>query len=228
MERSAHLNEYSYLSRYYHELFVADIGYDLWWHYLKDVSGKNYLELASGDGLFALYLKEKGLTFACSDIDVSMKEVALNNGIEEYQLLNMSDYHLDQKFDNIITICDSFNYLNKDELKGFFNCAYEHLAKGGKLIFDMHHPDVLESYKEEYIEEGILSDNNQYQWTILAEDECLNINFVLFDDIGHHLEQHQQFIHYQEDILKYDNLFNFTFIEDFVPEEKILIMGERL
>ena len=226
---SKNVNNYTVLARYYDELLQDEESLSLWLKYIEEVPFKSVLELASGSGVMAGILKSKGYDVTASDISVDMKEASKNNFDGEYLILNMTDYHLDKKFDLILCICDSINYLFLDELDSFFKCAYEHLNTNGRLIFDMHSTKRLQEFSEQYIEEGYI-DDMPYQWSISSDDidKCLYEHFTFYTKDGMIQEHHAQNvfeINEVKDIM--NNYFDIRVIDDFVEDEKVLFIGKK-
>ena len=226
---SKNVNNYTVLARYYDELLQDEESLSLWLKYIEEVPFKSVLELASGSGVMAGILKRKGYDVTASDISVDMKEASMNNFDGEYLILNMTDYHLDKKFDLILCICDSINYLFLDELDSFFKCAYEHLNTNGRLIFDMHSTKRLQEFSEQYIEEGYI-DDMPYQWSISSDDidKCLYEHFTFYTKDGMIQEHHAQNvfeINEVKDIM--NNYFDIRVIDDFVENEKVLFIGKK-
>ena len=233
MERSANsrnVANYDYLARYYDELLQDEESLSLWLEYIEKEQFKTVLELASGSGVMAKILKSKDYDVVASDLSCAMKESAINNYDGEYLILNMTDYHLDRKFDLILCICDSINYLLVDELDSFFNCAYEHLNDNGRLIFDCHHMERLNEFKDGYIEEGFI-DGIAYQWSIQSDefDNSIFEHFTFYTNDGMIQEHHHQSVF---DIAtlkdKMNKFFDVTVIEDFVEDEKVLFIGKKI
>ena len=224
------LKAYDYLAYYYDLLLGDEEAFNLW---LKEIESEKFntvLELASGSGVMAQILKEKGYDVLASDISESMKDASQANYNGEYILLNMSNYKLDKKFDLVLCICDSLNYLEEDELDSFFKCAYEHLNSNGRLIFDMHSLKRMEEFKNEYIEEGDLEDI-QYQWTIMSDEysNTINEHFTFYTPNGMIQEQHTQHVFDPKMIIdKMEKAgFSVKYIEDFVTDEKVLLVGRK-
>lgn len=221
---------YEILAKYYDELLSNEEDLSLWIDYVKQKDCKDILELASGSGLLAKRLKQEGYNVIASDISKDMQEIAKNNFDGEYLLLNMIDYSLDRKFDLIICICDSFNYLYEEEIESFIKCAYKHLNDNGRLIFDMHSIKRLNEFKQEFIEEGYLNDI-AYYWTINSDeiDSTINQHFTFYTKDGMIQEHHTQYVYDTSLINEYMNkYFKTVIIEDFIEDEKVLVIGEKI
>ena len=232
MERSSNnknVGNYEVLAKYYDELLQDEEALSLWLKYIEEESFTSVLELASGSGVMASILKNKGYEIIASDISESMKEAAKNNYNGEYLILNMIDYNLNKKFDLILCICDSINYLQEDELDKFFKCAYNHLNQNGRLIFDMHSIKRIDEFKEQYIEEGFVLDT-PYQWTIMSDEyeNLINEHFTFYTKDAMIQEHHTQNVFKLDSVKeKMNNLFNVRAIEDFVEDEKLLLVGRK-
>ena len=232
MERSANsqnVSNYEMLSHYYDELLQDEEALSLWLRYIEEEEFHTVLELASGSGVMAGILKKKGYDVTASDISEQMKEVSRVNFDGEYLILNMADYSLGKKYDLILCICDSINYLYEEELKGFFQCAYNHLNNGGRLIFDMHHKARIAEFAEQYIEEGYVKDI-PYQWTIQSDEEeqAIYEHFTFYTPDGMIQEHHMQNVFDPETVKEImSEWFEVKMIENFVEDEKILTVGYR-
>lgn len=223
------LNAYDYLAYYYDLLLSDDESLSIWLKEIESEPFKTVLELASGTGTMAAILKEKGYDVIASDISESMKEASKANFNGEYKIINMINYDLNQKYDLVLCICDSINYLNEDELDSFFKCAKNHLNPNGRLIFDMHHLDRLKEFEEEYIEEGNIEGLN-YQWTINADNflKTVNEHFAFYTKDGLIQEMHSQNVFEPQMVIdKMHKYFeDVKYIEDFIPSEKVLLIGK--
>jgi len=136
---------------------------------------------------------------------------------------------LKKKFDLVLCICDSINYLYEEELDAFFKCASKHLNEKGRLIFDMHDMKRIEEFKEQYIEEGFVS-GVPYQWTITSDeyDDTLHEHFTFYTEEGMIEENHSQNVFDVDTIRRYmEPYFNIRVIDDFIEDEKLLIVGYK-
>ena len=223
------VKEYEYLAKYYDYLLGDEEAFDFWLEYINAKDYHTVLELASGSGVLAGILKKQGKDVTASDISKEMKEVATNNFDGEYLILNMIDFDLHKKYDLILCVCDSINYLYEEELEQMFKSVYKHLNDGGRFIFDMHNPKRLKEFDEEYIEEGQIDENVYYQWTINSDtfDRTVNEHFTFYTPEGMIQEQHTQNVFEVDDVKnKLENVgLESEVVMDFIEDEKILFIG---
>lgn len=226
---SKDVSNYSILAKYYDSLLQDEESLSLWLKHIEEKPFKTILELASGSGVMAGILESKGYDVIASDLSNEMKEVSKTNFKGDYRIINMIDYNLDKKFDLVLCICDSINYLEEEELDSFFKCAYNHLNDNGRLIFDMHHKERLNEFKEEYIEEGYV-DDVAYQWTILSDDidKHISEHFTFYTENGMIQEHHTQNVFDIELIKdKLNKYFDVKVYNDFIENEKVLVVGDK-
>ena len=225
------VKEYEYLAKYYDYLLGDEEAFKFWLEYINAKDYHTVLELASGSGVLAGILKKQGKEVTASDISKEMKEVATNNFDGEYLILNMIDFDLHKKYDLILCVCDSINYLYEEELKQMFKSVYKHLNDGGRFIFDMHNPKRLKEFDEEYIEEGQIDENVYYQWTINSDtfDRTVNEHFTFYTPEGMIQEQHTQNVFEVDDVKnKLENVgLESEVVMDFIEDEKILFIGTK-
>ncbi len=225
------VKEYEYLAKYYDYLLGDEEAFNFWLEYINAKDYHTVLELASGSGVLAGILKKQGKEVTASDISKEMKEVATNNFDGEYLILNMIDFDLHKKYDLILCVCDSINYLYEEELEQMFKSVYKHLNDGGRFIFDMHNPKRLKEFDEEYIEEGQVDENVYYQWTINSDtfDRTVNEHFTFYTPEGMIQEQHTQNV-FEPSVVK-EKLesvgLESEVVMDFIKDEKILFIGTK-
>lgn len=225
------VKEYEYLAKYYDYLLGDEEAFNFWLEYINAKDYHTVLELASGSGVLAGILKKQGKEVTASDISKEMKEVATNNFDGEYLILNMIDFDLHKKYDLILCVCDSINYLYEEELEQMFKSVYKHLNDGGRFIFDMHNPKRLKEFDEEYIEEGQIDENVYYQWTINSDtfDRTVNEHFTFYTPEGMIQEQHTQNVFEVDDVKnKLESVgLESEVVMDFIEDEKILFIGTK-
>ena len=120
------------------------------------------LELACGTGNLTQYLCPLSQRYVATDIDEDMLNKAqekLASLSIEFQLADMRDFQLMERFDRIICGADSVNFnQNIKQLKKTVANIQAHLNPNGKFIFDVHHPNRLHTYREGYVETGQVDD----------------------------------------------------------------------
>lgn len=230
--------KYSF-AQYYHELVFDKEGYQSYLNWvIQDSTGKHFLECACGTGYLSHLLGRNGYSVDALDIDQGMIDLANQDNKHEnvnFFCLNMFDLSSLGLYDSIIIFLDSLNYCKDEyELRSFFSQAYNHLNDGGILLFDLHHPNRLNEFSEEYIEEGVVL-GNYYHWSIqtIGTDK-IHHNIVVYENDSmfvNRIEQTVFSIDIIESILK-ELSFEFervlTFSEsEFDIEEKLYYRARK-
>ncbi|MBO7697524.1 MAG: hypothetical protein J6S38_00660, partial [Erysipelotrichaceae bacterium] len=89
------------------------------------------------------------------------------------------------------------------------------------------HKERLNEFREQYIEEGFVSDV-PYQWTISSDDfdDTISEHFTFYTKDGMIQEHHTQNVFDLNKVTeKMNKYFKVKTIEDFVEDEKILMVG---
>ena len=142
------MTRYNEFASLYDEL-MNDFDYEEWFNYIEDIFKKykknpiKVLEMACGTGNLSVHLAEKGYKLTCFDLSEEMLAQAYEklNRYKNVKLLNgnMIDFKINQKFNSIISICDSINYIiDLEDLKSTFENVYNHLDDDGIFIFDIN------------------------------------------------------------------------------------------
>jgi len=117
------------------------------------VEGKNLLDIACGEGTFAVKMAEKGFDVVGIDISREQIEIAKEKDVDEeidFKIQDMRELFFQGRFDVVTCWYDSLNYiLDKDELLEVFKGVYNSLRKGGIFVFDMNTIYVMEEVWEE-------------------------------------------------------------------------------
>ncbi|MCF6465797.1 class I SAM-dependent DNA methyltransferase [Clostridium sp. Cult2] len=132
-----------------YDQLMMDIDYKEWYSYIKDImekfhkNPKSVLEMACGTGNLSYYLAKDGFDLTCFDLSTDMLSIAYNK-LREFKNVNilnqnMIDFQLNKKFDGVLSICDSINYIiDKDNLLNTFKNVKNHLNPDGIFIFDIN------------------------------------------------------------------------------------------
>ncbi len=93
----------------------------------------------------------------------------------------------------------------------------------------MHDVKRLEEFKDMYIEEGSVEEVD-YRLTIKSEGDKLYSHFVFYTKDKVIEEHHEQNVFDDEDVkrLMEEIGYKVTYIPDFIPEEKVLFIGEKI
>lgn len=138
---------YGKFASIYDEL-MDDFDYEAWFNYIEKIwektkKPKNVLEMACGTGNLSYYIARNAYNLDCFDISDEMLSKAYNK-MAEYKNVNifnqdMIKFNLHKKYDSIVAICDSINYIIDDEdLLRTFKNVYDHLEDDGVFIFDIN------------------------------------------------------------------------------------------
>lgn len=174
------MDSYGKLAGIYDELMV-DFNYEDWFNYIEDILGKynkkpkKVLEMACGTGNLSYHLGGKGYNLTCFDLSSDMLSRADKKlfGFKNVKILNqnMIDFNLYETFDCIVSICDSINYITKeDDLLETFKNVWNHLEDDGIFIFDIN-----SFYKLKYIiGNNIFTEDREdifYTWQNYFDDD---------------------------------------------------------
>src|SRR5690606_6542365 len=132
---------YKNMAFVYDEL-MDDIDYEGWFNYIRKIfskyekNPKSILEMACGTGNLSYYLAREGYDLTCFDISSDMLSIAYNKLYEFKNVTilkqDMTDFNLFKKFDCILSICDSINYIiDEKDLVNTFKRVREHLKEDG-------------------------------------------------------------------------------------------------
>lgn len=166
----------------YYDLLFSDLeGTALYFDFVnKHINGTRIIEMACGTGDLLSRLNEV-YDVVGVDLDVQM----LDKALEKYPKLkgklfqgDFLNFQSDQRFDTLICVGDSLNYIsNYQELKSFVSNATK---LSDNIIVDMHHPYRLIEFSDGYYEEG-KTDSFDYSYLIDVNDDFLVHQINLLD-----------------------------------------------
>lgn len=174
---------------YIYDELIEDVDYEKWNGYIKDIfnrfgkSPKHVLEMACGTGNLSFYLAKEGYDLICFDMSDDMLAMAYNKlrEFKNVKLLNqnMIDFNIHRKFDAIVSILDSINYIvDEEELLKTFNNVRNHLNENGIFIFDINSEYKL----REIIGNNIFVEDREdvfYTWQNYFDEENSIAEFYL-------------------------------------------------
>ncbi len=125
---------------------MADVPYEAWVDYVGSiwnrlgVCPKTVLDLACGTGSASVILGQRGFKVAGADLSPEMLAVARSKTAKaEFVVADMRTLNLKRKFDAVICLYDSLNYLlQESEISDAFRNVAKHLGRGGAFVFDVH------------------------------------------------------------------------------------------
>lgn len=140
------MKAYSFFAKVY-DVFMNDIPYVDWLDGIeaymerRNIQCHRVLELGCGTGRFTALLAADGYEVTGLDLSEAMIKVAKKKPFGKrisYVCSDMRNFNLGKKFDVVISVCDSMNYLlNNDDMCNTFLSVGKHLEKGGYFIFDL-------------------------------------------------------------------------------------------
>lgn len=147
MQPANYVPPYSKLAAFYDGM-MEHVDYYHWAHYIDKIfkkSGKSIstvCEVACGTGTLAIALSKLNYAMTCSDISPDMVAVASEKARREgvqimFSSQNMLEFNSEKKFDAVLCLYDSINYLQgRDEIVRFLQNAENLVGDDGLLIFD--------------------------------------------------------------------------------------------
>lgn len=159
---------YETFSYYYDSLMDPQFYEDYYCFITKHCQFEDVLELGCGTGEIAIRLSKDNKAVMATDLSSDMLEVAKQKAMSEnvdllLQRVDMSDFSANKKFDLILCLCDSLNYLtNLKDIKKTFQNVFASLKETGSFIFDVHSlyktDVILNAYSENEVDEEFVFD----------------------------------------------------------------------
>lgn len=170
------LNLYSKIEPY---LDFQDEVYNLHNEFMSIVFDKeldNILDVGCGQGFFVESLNLNDKKAFGIDLSSEQIEVCKQRALENVACLDLKD--IKEKYDCATAIFDVINYIQKDDLKEFFENVYKVLNENGYFIFDVN---TLYGFEE--IAQGCITidlDDKFIAIDAIYEDEKLVTDLTLF------------------------------------------------
>ena len=96
----------------------------------------------------------------------------------------MTKFNTDKKFDLVLCICDSLNYiLGFENQINVLKNAYQYLEDNGTLIFDIHSQYKINELFKNYIEEDE-NDDFYFYWKVTKTDNYQITHYVIIEDLN--------------------------------------------
>ncbi|NGP76493.1 class I SAM-dependent methyltransferase [Balneolaceae bacterium YR4-1] len=215
--------EYSTLAEIYDHI-MQNVDYDVWADFIDEIiqvhhpDPQSILELACGTGSLSLSLEElMCYEIVGTDKSPAMISKARNKNQKQassvrFLEMDFLDISLDRKFDAVVSIFDSINYLHKSRsIKKLLNEVKKVIDRNSLFIFDFTTPgNSIQAIEYLDNEEGT-TENNYHFFRKSRYDEELQIHYndfkieKLADDnetvTERHFEQHKQRIYTLQQML---------------------------
>lgn len=232
------MNAYKKFAYYYDEV-MSSLEYDLWVEFVEPYLKPNdkILDLACGTGTFLTMLKLKGFDVTGLDlsetiIEIAMEKAKLNRLKIPFEVMDMTNFKLEKKFDMITCFFDSVNFLkDKIQIKDMFKCVHEHLNPNGYFIFDLFSKEMM----HEYINNVICEDYHTFKinWkTTKSNSTTLKHSIEIYEGDILLKEEYYEYYHEIKDLnfegFKLINICG-DFNDDYaLGDERILVILQKI
>ncbi|KGP73131.1 class I SAM-dependent DNA methyltransferase [Pontibacillus yanchengensis] len=165
---------YGRFAQVYDEL-MSDVPYDQWVSFTKNrlressIAVKNIADLGAGTGEITLRLDEEGFNMTGIDVSEEMLTIAHQKSLQsqstiQWLQMDITNLNTSATYDAVVCFCDVVNYLTDiHQVEAFMNNAYQLLAPGGKLIFDVHSTGYVQDFLANQTF-GAVTDDISYIW----------------------------------------------------------------
>ena len=214
-----------------YDTFMNNIPYEEWAEFvakkLKEYNdGSRILELGCGTGTFSFLLERNGFEIVGIDCSPEMikeanKKARKNKSMCKFELQDMRVIEQNELFDNVISVCDSMNYLSEEfDLQSTFEGVANSLKSGGVFMFDMKTEEFYKNLGENvFVDEN---DESCYIWKNFYDGETRDNSYELTffikkkkDLYTKVCEEHVQHVFFEEEILRCAKNAGFVFKEKF-------------
>ncbi|MDP8269199.1 MAG: 4-hydroxythreonine-4-phosphate dehydrogenase PdxA [Candidatus Tenebribacter davisii] len=178
----------------YYDKYMEHVEYKNWVHLILShynkiccKSPERTLELACGTANVSSLLVKRGLNVDASDLSPEMLRIASRKPFApNLRLMGMTDDLPGNKYDLVILLFDSLNYLHKiNEVDILLNNVYHTLTAKGIFIFDITTPKNCESNFDGFINiEQINGDTFIHQSDFEASNHTQVTNLTIFKKKG--------------------------------------------
>lgn len=219
----------------YYNLLYKDKDYLSEVNYIVDLfrkfSGKKVktiLDLGCGTGLHDSVLANKGFSITGVDLSERMIEIAQKSNTKNTQFMqaDVRDFHLEQKFDAVISLFHVASYQTTNEdFEKYLKTAYNHLEEGGLFIFDFWYgPAVLTdrpSVRIKNIENEYTSITRISEPSLYPNDNIVDVKFnvLIENNLSNQLEKieelHRMRYWFLPELLYFIKKSGFTFVNGF-------------
>ncbi len=224
-EKFIEVDAYSKLAQVYDDL-MYHVDYVKWIDYIDEIlfSYKRdfckLIDIACGTGTMAILFQQRGYNTTGSDGCAGMIEQAQEKSIYHeiplpFYTMNMTEISLEEKFDAVICLYDSINYVLKREgVEKTLQNAWNLLNEGGIFVFDICTEENSIRFFDGYEDKGETRDYKYIRHSKYNSKDKIQFNtFYLFSKDGteYFKEVHHQKIYTIGEMMELVDKSLFTF-----------------
>jgi len=192
---------YSLFAKYYDQ-YMAHVEYDSWVDFILGRYTRRYkkspervLELACGTGNIANRLVRRGCNVDATDISEAMLELARSKPFPaNYRKVDMLEPIIGDRYDLILLLFDSLNYLTKDEdVNILLNNVSNSLSNKGLFIFDI---STIRNCQENF--DGFINIEDKERGFVIHESEFDNAKLMQTNHITFFVPEENHYQRYDE------------------------------
>ena len=224
------MNSYKNFSYYYDEIMEV-IEYDQWVNFVKPYLKENdkILDLACGSGTFAISIANLGYQISGLDlsndiINVAKEKSKVNHVEIDYQVLDMTNFQYENKFNVITCFFDSVNFLKENQLQGLLDSVYNNLEENGYFIFDLFTYTKMKFFNNTTIKDKLAF--SKYKWKMKVKNDVLTHTITITDNKEKTVETYEEYYHDYEKLI--DKRFKLIKVVTDFKEDLDLKKGERI
>jgi len=220
------IKPYSMFSQCYDDI-MRHVNYNRWASFILEILEKegisdgNLIDIGCGTGKLIRYLEGgsfniEGVDISSAMVEYASREATLRGSKTKFYQGDMRNYKSDRKYDVVLSLHDSVNYLlDKKDIIDFFATANSLLRPGGILIFDLSsrwnviHNFAGKIFTEDKENYSLIWKNRFNRFTCKFVSE---IEFLLKDSGKAGKEVHEQRIYphfYVKRLLKKQGVFRY-------------------
>lgn len=227
---------YNQFAWYYDSLMEPKFYEDYFRFICEKANFKNVLDLGCGTGRIDGMIASTKRSVTAVDLSSQMIEVAkktIKNKNCKFEVADMTTYNTNERFDLVLCICDSLNYVLgfENQVKVLEN-AYKHLKDNATFIFDIHSDHKMNVLFKNYLEEEENEDFYFY-WKVKKTDQYQITHYVIIEDLNEDIrleEKHIQESYPIDWYVKELNRIGFTSIEHhdtFQENQRIVFVARK-
>ena len=178
---------YNQFAWYYDSLMEPKFYEDYFLFIKENVKYHSILDLGCGTGRVDQWLVNDNCSIYGIDLSSQMVEIAnetIKHPNAKFEVCDMTKFNTDKKFDLVLCICDSLNYiLGFENQINVLKNAYQYLEDNGTLIFDIHSQYKINELFKNYIEEDE-NDDFYFYWKVKKTDDYQITHYVIIEDLN--------------------------------------------